>query len=146
MSDWEISFVCIPFEEEEVLSFVVTLFTLGVLFFLVGSAAFAVLADVAISTFVVGVGIVVSSSGGVVVGGSGSRSSSLYISEWAVLLYQSSKSGSVSVACIFAEVSSSSLGSEVFLFLDSISCFSCFSRRSVLLILAGHYERYDTGC
>ena len=139
MSDWEISFVCIPFEEEEVLSFVVTLFTLGVLFFLVGSAAFAVLADVAISTFVVGVGIVVSSSGGVVVGGSGSRSSSLYISEWAVLLYQSSKSGSVSVACIFAEVSSS-LGSEVFLFLDSISCFSCFSRRSLLLILAKSSE------
>ena len=116
-----------------------TLFTLGVLLFLVGSAAFAVLADVAISTFVVGVGIVVSSSGGVVVGGSGSRSSSLYISEWAVLLYQSSKSGSVSVACIFAEVSSS-LGSEVFLFLDSISCFSCFSRRSLLLILAKSSE------
>ena len=117
----------------------VTLFSLCGLFFLVGSAALVVLTDGGRSTFVVVVGTVFSSSGEVVVGGSGSSSSSLYISEWAVLLYQSSKSGSVSVAGILAEVSSS-LGSEFFLFLDSISCFSCFSRRSVLLILAKSSE------
>ena len=131
----EVSFVCIGFSVEEIC------FAVLALSFLVGSVVLFVLADVGMPVFAVVVGTVFSSSGRVVTGGSSSRSSpSLCISEWAVLLYQSSKSGSVSVACILAEVSSS-FGSEFFLFLDSISCFSCFSRRSVLLILAKSSEK-----
>ena len=55
-SDLETSFVCIPFEEEEVVSFVVLVFSLCVLFYSVGSAASVILADIGIAKFVVGVG------------------------------------------------------------------------------------------
>ena len=56
LSVLETSFVCIPFEEEGVVSLGVLVFSLCVLFFLVGSAAVVTLAGVGIAKFVVVVG------------------------------------------------------------------------------------------